>query len=44
MATGNKNGTVLDLLVNCEKKGTIKYPNKIEKFCQIAELCEFEVK
>ena len=28
----------------CEKKGTIKYSNKIDKFCQIAELCEFEVK
>ena len=40
---GNKNGTVLDLIVICEKKGTIKYSNKIDKFCQIAELCEFEV-
>ena len=27
----------------CEKKGTIKYSNKIDKFCQIAEFCEFEV-
>ena len=39
-----KNGTVLDLLVICEKKDTIKYSNKIDRFCQIAELCEFEVK
>ena len=44
MARGNKNGTVLDLYVICEKKCTIKYSNKIDKFCQIAELCEFEVK
>ena len=44
LARGNKNGTVLDLLVICEKKGTIKYSNKIDKFCQIAELSEFEVK
>ena len=44
MARGNKNGTVWDLLVICEKNGTIKYSNKIDKFCQIAELCEFEVK
>ena len=22
----------------CEKKGTIKYSNKIDKFCQISEL------
>ena len=43
-ARGNKNGTVLDLIVICEKKGTIKYSNKLDKFCQIAELCEFEVK
>ena len=26
------------LIVICEKKDTIKYSNKIEKFCQIAEL------
>ena len=44
MARGDKNGTVLDVSVICEKKGTIKYSNKIDKFCQIAELCEFEVK
>ena len=44
LARGNKNGTILDLIVICEKKGTIKYSNKIDKFCQIAELCEFEVK
>ena len=44
LARGNKNGTVLDLIAMCEKKGTIKYSNKIDKFCQIAELCEFEVK
>ena len=44
MARGNKNVTVLDLIAMCEKKGTIKYSNKIDKFCQIAELCEFEVK
>ena len=44
MARGNKDGTVLDLIVICEKKGTIKYSNKIDKFCQIAELCKFEVK
>ena len=44
LARSNKNGTVLDLLVIFEKKGTIKYSNKIDKFCQIAELCEFEVK
>ena len=44
MARGNKNGPVLDLIVICEKKGNIKYSNKIDKFCQIAELCEFEVK
>ena len=36
------NGTVLDLIVICEKKGTIKYSNKIDEFSQIAELCEFE--
>ena len=34
----------MDLIVICEKKGTIKYLNKIDKFCQIAKLCEFEVK
>ena len=44
MARGNKDGTVLDLIVICENKDTIKYSNKIDKFCQIAELCEFEVK
>ena len=44
LARGNKNGTVLDLIVICEKKGTIKYSNKIDRFCQIAELCELEVK
>ena len=44
LARGDKNGIVLDLIVICEKKGTIKYSNKIDKFCQIAELCEFEVK
>ena len=43
-ARGNKNGTVLDLTVICEKKGTVKYSNKIDKFCQIAVLYEFEVK
>ena len=31
-------------IVICVKKGTIKFSNKIDKFCQIAELCEFEVK
>ena len=36
--------TVLDLIVICEKKCTIKYSNKTDKFCQTAELCEFEVK
>ena len=44
LAKGNKDGTVLDLIVICEKKGAIKYSYKIDKFCQIAELCEFEVK
>ena len=44
LTRGNKNGTVLGLIVICEKKDTIKYSNKIDKFCQIAELCEFEVK
>ena len=44
LARGNKNGTVLDLIVICEKKVTIKYSNKTDNFCQIAELCEFEVK
>ena len=44
LARGNKDETVLDLIVIFEKKGTIKYSNKIGKFCQIAELCEFEVK
>ena len=44
LARGNKDGTVLDLIVICENKGTIKYCNNIDKFCQIAELCEFEVK
>ena len=44
LARGNKNGTVLDLIVICEKKGTIKYSSKIDKVCQMAELCEFEVK
>ena len=39
-----KSGTVLDLIVICKKKGTIKYSNKIDKFCQMAELCQFEVK
>ena len=34
----------MDLMVICKKKGTIKYSNKIDKFCQMAELCEFEVK
>ena len=34
----------LDLIAICEKKGTIKFSNKIYKFCQISELCEFEVK
>ena len=43
-ARGNKNETVLDLIFICEKKGTIKYSNKIDKFSQIAELCKFEVK
>ena len=43
LAGGNKNGVVLDLLVICEKKGTIKYSNKIDKFCQIVELSEFKV-
>ena len=33
-----------DLIFICEKKGTIKYSYKTDKFCQIAELCEFEVK
>ena len=28
----------------CDKKGTIKCSNKTDKFCQIAELCEFEIK
>ena len=44
LARGYKNRTVLDLLVICVKNGTIKYSNKIDKFSQIAELCEFEVK
>ena len=44
LARGNKNGTVLDLIVICEKKGAIKYSNKVDKFCLVAELCEFEVK
>ena len=44
MARGNKNGTVLGLIVICEKKGTIKYSNKIDKRCQIAELCEFDAR
>ena len=39
-----KNGAVLGLIIICEKKGTIKYSNKIDKFSQIAELCVFEVK
>ena len=39
-----QNRTVLDLIVICVKNGTIKYSNKIDKFSQIAELCEFEVK
>ena len=26
------------------KKGSTEYSNKIDKFCQIAQLCEFEVK
>ena len=43
LARGNKDGTVPDLIVIFEKKGTIKYSDKIDKFCQIAELCEFEV-
>ena len=34
----------LDLILICKKKGTIKYSNKIDKFCKLAELCEFEVK
>ena len=34
----------MDLIAIFEKKGTIKYPNKLDKFFQIAELCEFEVK
>ena len=44
LATGDKNGTVLDLIFICEKKGTIKYSNNTDKFCQIVELCKFEVK
>ena len=40
LARGNKNGTVMDLIVMCDKTGTIKYSSKIDKFCQIAELCE----
>ena len=44
LARGNEDGTVLDSVVICEKKGTIKYSNKIDKFCQITELCELEVK
>ena len=44
LARGSKNATVLDLIVICKKKGTIKNSNKIDKFCQMAELCEFEVK
>ena len=44
LTRGNKHGTVLDFIVICKKKGTIKYSNKIDTFCQIAELCEFEVK
>ena len=40
----SKYGTVLDLILICKKKGTIEYSNKIDKFCQMAELCEFEVK
>ena len=39
----SKNGTVLDLIIICKKKGTIKYSNKTDKFFQMAELCEFEV-
>ena len=34
----------MELYWICGKKGTIKYSNKIDKFCQIAELCKFEVK
>ena len=34
----------LDLILICKKKGAIKYSNKIDKFCKLAELCEFEVK
>ena len=44
LGRGNKDGSVLDLFVICEKKGTIIYSYKTDKFCQIAELCEFEVK
>ena len=42
MARGNKDGIVLDSIAIFEKKGTIKYSNKIDKFCQIAELCELK--
>ena len=41
---GSKNGTVLDLIVIYKKKGTIKYSNKIDRFGQMAEMCQFEVK
>ena len=34
----------LHLIAMCKEKGTIKYSSKVDKFCQIAELCEFEVK
>ena len=42
MAKSNKNGTVLHLIVICEKKGTIKYSNEIDTSCQIAELCQLK--
>ena len=44
LARGYKNETVLDLIVICEKKGTIKYSNETDKFSQHVELSEFEVK
>ena len=35
LARGNKNGTVLDLIVICEKKGSIKYSNKTDNFVKL---------
>ena len=35
MARGNKNRTVLDLIAMCEKKGTIRYSNKIDNFVKL---------